>query len=47
MPIACVGCVTLASLAAFSKKFDIESLNEKSEFLQELSRPLSKKDERR
>jgi hypothetical protein len=47
VPIACVGCVTLASLAAFSKKFDIESLNEKSEFLQELSRPLSKKDERR
>lgn len=46
LPVACVGCVSLAALAAFSKRFDVNSLNEKSEFLKELNRPIAKKDEK-
>lgn len=46
LPVACVGCVSLGALAAFSKIFNVNSLNEKSEFLQELNRPMAKKDEK-
>lgn len=46
LPVACVGCISLGALAAFSKLFNPKSLSEKSEFLQELNRPLARKDEK-
>lgn len=46
LPVACVGCVSLGALAAFSKLFNAKSLSEKSEFLQELNRPIARKDEK-
>lgn len=46
LSVACVGCVTLGSLAAFAKKFDVKGMSEKSEILEKFNEPFGRKDEK-